>query len=137
MSVLEIASADRARWDCVALGEVMLRLDPGEDRISRARTFRAWEGGGEYNVARGLSRTFGMRTAIVSALVDNPIGRLIEDLILAGGVDRSHLIWRPFDGVGRTVRNGLNFGCVSDNLRKGAALNAVQIAEELVRRELL
>ena len=109
MSVLEIASADRARWDCVALGEVMLRLDPGEDRISRARTFRAWEGGGEYNVARGLSRTFGMRTAIVSALVDNPIGRLIEDLILAGGVDRSHLIWRPFDGVGRTVRNGLNF----------------------------
>jgi len=109
VSVLEIASADRARWDCVALGEVMLRLDPGEDRISRARTFRAWEGGGEYNVARGLSRTFGMRTAIVSALVDNPIGRLIEDLILAGGVDRSHLIWRPFDGVGRTVRNGLNF----------------------------
>ena len=109
MSVLEIAPADGARWDCVALGEVMLRLDPGEDRISRARTFRAWEGGGEYNVARGLSRTFGMRTAIVTALVDNPIGRLIEDLILAGGVDRSHLIWRPFDGVGRTARNGLNF----------------------------
>ncbi len=109
MSVLEIAPADGARWDCVALGEVMLRLDPGEDRISRARTFRAWEGGGEYNVARGLSRSFGMRTAIVTALVDNPIGRLVEDLILAGGVDRSHLIWRPFDGVGRTARNGLNF----------------------------
>ena len=109
MSVLEIAPPDKARWDCVALGEVMLRLDPGEDRISRARTFRTWEGGGEYNVARGLSRTFGMRTAIVTALVDNPIGRQIEDLILAGGVDRSHLIWRPFDGVGRTVRNGLNF----------------------------
>ena len=109
MSILEIAPADGARWDCVALGEVMLRLDPGEDRISRARTFRAWEGGGEYNVARGLSRCFGMRTAIVTALVDNPIGRLIEDLILAGGVDRSHLIWRQFDGVGRTARNGLNF----------------------------
>ena len=109
MSLLEIPPAGGARWDCVALGEVMLRLDPGEDRISRARAFRAWEGGGEYNVARGLSRTFGMRTAIVTALVDNPIGRLIEDLILAGGVDRSHLIWRPFDGVGRAARNGLNF----------------------------
>ena len=109
MSVLEIAPADKRRWDCVALGEVMLRLDPGEDRISRARAFRVWEGGGEYNVARGLSRCFGLRTAIVTALVDNPIGRLIEDLILAGGVDRSHLIWRSFDGVGRTARNGLNF----------------------------
>jgi 2-dehydro-3-deoxygluconokinase len=109
VSALEIAPADAARWDCVALGEVMLRLDPGEDRISRARTFRAWEGGGEYNVARGLSRCFGMRTAIVTALVDNPIGRLVEDLILAGGVDRSHLMWRPFDGVGRAARNGLNF----------------------------
>ncbi len=109
MAILNIAPADGARWDCVALGEVMLRLDPGEDRISRARTFRTWEGGGEYNVARGLSRTFGMRTAVVTALVDNPIGRLVEDLILAGGVDRSHLIWRPFDGVGRTARNGLNF----------------------------
>jgi 2-dehydro-3-deoxygluconokinase len=109
MSLLEIASADETRWDCVALGEVMLRLDPGEDRVSRARTFRAYEGGGEYNVARGLSRTFGLRTTVVTALVDNPIGHLIEDLILAGGVDRSHLIWRSFDGVGRSSRNGLNF----------------------------
>jgi 2-dehydro-3-deoxygluconokinase len=109
VSALEIAAADAARWDCVALGEVMLRLDPGEDRISRARTFRVWEGGGEYNVARGLSRSFGMRTAVVTALVDNPIGRLVEDLIMAGGVDRSHLMWRPFDGVGRAARNGLNF----------------------------
>ena len=109
MTVLETMDPGAARWDCVALGEVMLRLDPGEDRISRARSFRAWEGGGEYNVARGLSRTFGLRTAVVTALVDNPIGRLIEDLILAGGVDRSHLLWRPFDGVGRTARNGLNF----------------------------
>lgn len=109
MSLLEIGSAEETRWDCVALGEVMLRLDPGEDRISRARTFRAWEGGGEYNVARGLSRCFGLRTTIVSALVDNPVGRLLEDLILAGGVDRSHVLWRPFDGVGRSSRNGLNF----------------------------
>jgi 2-dehydro-3-deoxygluconokinase len=109
MSVLQIIPREEARWDCVALGEVMLRLDPGESRISRARAFTAYEGGGEYNVARGLSRSFGLRTAVVTALVDNPIGRLIEDLILAGGVDRSHLLWRKFDGVGDESRNGLNF----------------------------
>src|SRR5664280_716260 len=79
------------------------------DSISRARTFRVCEGGGEYNVARGLSRCFGLRTTIVTALVDNPIGHLIEDLLMAGGVDRSHLIWRAFDGVGQESRNGLNF----------------------------
>jgi 2-dehydro-3-deoxygluconokinase len=93
----------------VALGEVMLRLDPGEARVSTARTFAVCEGGGEYNVARGLRRCFGMRTALVSALADNPVGHLIEDLILRGGVDQGHLRWVPYDGVGRTVRNGLNF----------------------------
>lgn len=87
----------------------MLRLDPGEGRIATTRTFRAWEGGGEYNVARGLRRCFGLRTTIVTALADNPVGRLIEDLMLQGGVDLSHVRWAPFDGVGRTVRNGLNF----------------------------
>lgn len=97
------------RWDLVALGEVMLRLDPGEDRIAHARQFRAWEGGGEYNVARGLKRCFGMRTAVVTAFADNPIGRLIEDLIYQGGVDQSHVRWVEYDGVGRAVRNGLNF----------------------------
>ena len=101
--------AGEVRWDCVALGEVMIRLDPGEDRTSRARSFRVWEGGGEYNVARGLSRVFGLRSTIVTALVDNPVGRLVEDLMLEGGVDLSHVIWRPFDGVGRQARNGLNF----------------------------
>jgi 2-dehydro-3-deoxygluconokinase len=109
MSPLRIRSAAETRWDCVALGEVMLRLDPGEDRVSRARSFRAWEGGGEYNVARGLSRSFGMRASVVTALVDNPVGRLIEDMMLAGGVDLSHVLWRPFDGVGKRARNGLNF----------------------------
>ena len=97
------------RFDLVALGEVMLRLDPGEGRIATARSFRAWEGGGEYNVARGLSRCFGLRTAVVTALADNEIGRLLEGLVLAGGVDTSMVRWLPFDGVGRTVRNGLNF----------------------------
>ena len=97
------------RWDLLSLGEVMLRFDPGEARIVGSRTFRVWEGGGEYNVARGLRRCFNLRTAIVTALVDNPVGRLVEDLILQGGVDTSHLHWQPFDGVGRDARNGIYF----------------------------
>ncbi len=97
------------RWDCLSLGEVMLRLDPGEGRIHTARHFQVWEGGGEYNVARGLRRCFGLRTAIATALADNPVGRLAEDLILQGGVDTSLIRWVGYDGVGRTVRNGLNF----------------------------
>jgi 2-dehydro-3-deoxygluconokinase len=95
--------------DLVSLGEVMLRLDPGEDRIHTARRFRVWEGGGEYNVARGLRRCFGQRTAVVTALVDNAVGRLVEDLILQGGVDVRYLQWVPFDGIGEAARNGLNF----------------------------
>lgn len=87
----------------------MLRLDPGDARIHTARKFKVWEGGGEYNVARGLRRCFGMRAAIVTALVDNPVGRLVEDLMLQGSVDLSHLKWAKYDGVGREVRNGLNF----------------------------
>jgi 2-dehydro-3-deoxygluconokinase len=106
---LRVRPADESRWDLVALGEVMLRLDPGEGRIHTARTFQAWEGGGEYNVARGLRRCFRMRTTVVTAFADNPIGRLIEDLILQGGVDTSHVVWVPYDGIGRSVRNGLNF----------------------------
>jgi len=101
-------SAD-ARYDLVALGAVMLRLDPGEGRIRNARRFEVWEGGGEYNVARGLRRCFGLRAAVVTALVDNEIGRLVEDCMLQGGVDTSHVLWRPFDGTGRELRNGLNF----------------------------
>jgi 2-dehydro-3-deoxygluconokinase len=93
----------------IALGEVMLRLDPGEDRIATARSFRVWEGGGEYNVVRGLQRCFGQRTALVSALADNPIGRLLEGLLREGGVDLRWLQWVPYDGIGRSVRNGLNF----------------------------
>ncbi|SFO01943.1 2-dehydro-3-deoxygluconokinase [Streptomyces sp. cf124] len=95
--------------DVIALGEVMLRFDPGESRIRTARTFQVWEGGGEYNVARGLRRCFGLRTAVVTALADNAVGRLVEDLILQGGVDTSLIRWVPGDGVGRVARNGLNF----------------------------
>jgi 2-dehydro-3-deoxygluconokinase len=106
---LQIRPAADTRYDAVSLGEVMLRLDPGEGRIRTARQFRAWEGGGEYNVARGLRRAFGLRTAVVTALADNEIGRLVEDLVLQGGVDTSHIRWVPYDGIGREVRNGLNF----------------------------
>jgi 2-dehydro-3-deoxygluconokinase len=106
---LKIKKAEECEFDAVSLGEIMLRLDPGEGRIHTARSFRVWEGGGEYNVARGLRRCFGMRTAVVSAFADNPVGRMIEDLILQGGVDTSFIHWIPYDGIGRTVRNGLNF----------------------------
>jgi 2-dehydro-3-deoxygluconokinase len=106
---VKVRDAAGTRYDLVSLGEVMLRLDPGDGRVATTRTFTAWEGGGEYNVARGLRRCFGLRTAIVTALVDNPVGRLVEDLMLQGGTDLSHVRWVADDGVGRKARNGLNF----------------------------
>ncbi len=109
MPILDTKPPGSAKYDLLALGEIMLRLDPGEGRIRTAREFKVWEGGGEYNVARGLRRCFGMKTAICTALADNDIGRLIEDLILQGGVDTEFVRWVPFDGVGRISRNGLNF----------------------------
>lgn len=108
MPDLTLRPPGSCRWDCVSLGEVMLRLDPGDGRIHTTRTFQAWEGGGEYNVARGLRRCFGLRTAVVTALADNPVGRLVEDLMLQGGVEQ-RVTWVKYDGVGRAVRNGLNF----------------------------
>jgi 2-dehydro-3-deoxygluconokinase len=109
MPDLAIRPAGDCRYDALSLGEVMLRLDPGEGRVRTARSFRVWEGGGEYNVARGLRRTFGLRTAVVTALADNEVGRLVEDFVLTGGVDTELIRWVPYDGTGRTVRNGLNF----------------------------
>jgi 2-dehydro-3-deoxygluconokinase len=106
---LVLRPKERCRWDLVSLGEVMLRFDPGDERISTARTFRVWEGGGEYNVARALRRCFGLRTSIVTALADNPVGRLLESLMLEGGVDLSHLRWVNYDGIGRESRNGIYF----------------------------
>jgi 2-dehydro-3-deoxygluconokinase len=106
---LAIRPAEDCRFDLVALGEIMLRFDPGEARVRNARSFRVWEGGGEYNVARGLRRCFGMRTAVVTAFADNDVGRLLEDFVLQGGVDTSLVRWVPYDGIGRAVRNGLNF----------------------------
>jgi 2-dehydro-3-deoxygluconokinase len=106
---VRIRPPEACRYDIVALGEVMLRLDPGEGRIRTTRAFQVWEGGGEYNVARGLRRCFGQRAAVVTALADNDVGRLLEDLILQGGVDTAWINWIPYDGVGRAIRNGLNF----------------------------
>jgi 2-dehydro-3-deoxygluconokinase len=109
MNSIQPKAAESCKWDCLSLGEVMLRLDPGEERIHTSRHFRVWEGGGEYNVARGLRRCFSMRTAVITAFATNAIGQLLEDLILQGGVDSSLIRWVPYDGIGRTVRNGLNF----------------------------
>ncbi len=106
---IPIKSAESCQYDILSLGEIMLRLDPGEGRVRTARQFRAWEGGGEYNVARGLRKCFGLRAAVVTAFAENEVGRLIEDFILQGGVDTRFIQWMPYDGLGRTVRNGLNF----------------------------
>jgi 2-dehydro-3-deoxygluconokinase len=106
---LPIKPQGSCAFDQISLGEIMLRLDPGEGRIRTARQFTSWEGGGEYNVARGLRKCFGMKTAVVSAFVDNEVGHLIEDFIMQGGVATDFLLWRPDDGIGRSVRNGLNF----------------------------
>lgn len=106
---IPIKSAESCRYDILSLGEVMLRLDPGEGRVRAARQFQAWEGGGEYNVARGLRKCFGMRSAVVTAFADNEVGRLVEDFIMQGGVDTRLIKWMPYDGIGREVRNGLNF----------------------------
>lgn len=106
---LELRKKEDCTFDMISLGEIMLRLDPGDARIRTARSFRVWEGGGEYNVARGLRKCFGLKTAAVTALADNEIGRLVEDFILQGGVDTSLIKWVKYDGIGRTVRNGLNF----------------------------
>ena len=108
MPELTLRPSDSCRWDCVALGEVMLRLDPGNLRVHTTRSFQVWEGGGEYNVARGLKRCFGLDTAIITALADNPVGRLVEDMMFQGGVEQ-RVTWVKYDGVGRAVRNGLNF----------------------------
>lgn len=106
---LEMKSQDECAFAAVSLGEVMLRLDPGDRRIRTTRNFDVSEGGGEYNVIRGLRKVFGLKTAAITALADNEIGRLVEDLVLQGGVDTQFIKWFDFDGVGRRVRNGLNF----------------------------
>ncbi|MEX1117645.1 MAG: sugar kinase [Terrimicrobiaceae bacterium] len=106
---IHVKSKKDTAYDIISLGEVMLRLDPGEGRIRTSRRFQAWEGGGEYNVARGLRRCFGQRAGIITAFAKNEVGLLLEDFILQGGVDTAFIKWVDYDGIGRTVRNGLNF----------------------------
>ncbi len=106
---IDIKPSDSCEYACVSLGEVMLRLDPGEGRSHTTRQFQAWEGGGEYNVTRGLRRCFGLKTAVITAFADNPVGRLVEDFIMRGGVETDRITLVDYDGIGRTVRNGLNF----------------------------
>lgn len=137
MNALILRPPDECRWDVVALGEVMLRLDPGEGRVRTARSFAVSEGGGEYNVARGLRRAFGLRASVVSAIGANDVGLLLEDLILQGGVDTSHIVWKPVDGIGWTNRNPLNFtergfgvrGAVGVSDRAHSATGALTVDE--------
>lgn len=130
---IKLRKAEDCRWDILSLGEVMLRLDPGDGRIRNTRNFTVWEGGGEYNVARGLRRCFAQRATVVTAAPDNDAGRLLEDLMLQGGVDLSHLIWRPYDGIGRQSRQGLNFTERGFGIRgaKGVSDRAHTAASEL------
>ena len=106
---LDIKSAESCRWDAISLGEVMLRFDPDFGRVRTTRQFRVSEGGGEYNVSRALKKVFRLRTAIVTALVDNEIGHLVEDLMMTGGLDLRYVKWVPHDGIGLSARVGLNF----------------------------
>ena len=115
---LKLRPKEECKFDEISLGEIMLRLDPGEGRIKTSRTFRAWEGGGEYNVARGLRRCFGMRTGVVTAFAENEVGYLLEDLILQGGVDTSLIRWVPFDGIGRSAPSRIRSG-KHGSVRKG------------------
>lgn len=133
MAEIKLRKAEDCRWDCVSLGEIMLRLDPGDTRVRTTRSFRVWEGGGEYNVTRGLRRCFGQRTAVVTGIVDNEVGHLLEDLMLQGGVDLSHVKWMSFDGIGRKTRVGLNFVEKGYGVRaaKGTSDRAYSAASQL------
>lgn len=109
MEELKIKKREDCRWDAAALGEIMLRFDPGEGRIKTARHFNVWEGGGEYNVVRGLRKCFKLKTAVVTGIPETDLGYLLEDFICQGGVDYSYSRWFPYDGIGRENRQGLNF----------------------------
>ena len=131
MSSLTIKPASACRFDEVSLGEVMVRLDPGEGRIHTTRSFQVWEGGGEYNVARAMRKCWGKRATAVTALPVNDLGWLVEDLMMQGGVDTSKIIWREFDGLGRNTRVGLNFTEKGFGIR--AACSAAAIASPATR----
>ena len=93
VSYKDIKPADACRYDAVSLGEVMLRLDPFDVPMAHARVLRVFQGGGETNVACGLAYTFGLRTAVLTALVEDHIGLNIRNQLREAGVDTSHIIW--------------------------------------------
>ena len=128
---LNLRPKSECKFDAVSLGEVMLRLDPGEGRIRTARSFRAWEGGGEYNVIRGLHKCFGMDTAVITAFADNEVGKLMKDFIEQGGVNTSLIYWKKTDGIGRICRNGINFtgGAVGCSDRANTAISQAKPEE--------
>ncbi len=138
MSALNLRPASDCRYDILSLGEVMIRLDPGDNRIHTTRSFRVWEGGGEYNVARGLRRCFKKRAAVVTAIPDNAVGRLLEDLMLQGGVNLEYVKWVPFDGIGREVRVGLNFTEKGFGIRaaKGCSDRGLSAASQLKKGDI-
>jgi len=116
MAEFQIKSKDECKYDAVSLGEVMMRIDPMDVPTARARNARIWHGGGETNVAEGLSYCFGFRTAVVTALVDDGIGRNIENQMREAGVDTSHIVWFNTKGEGKfstdqkgSLMNGINF----------------------------
>jgi 2-dehydro-3-deoxygluconokinase len=138
MAQLDMKPKSECKWDCVSLGEIMLRLDPGEGRVRTARSFTVWEGGGEYNVTRALKRCFGLDTAVVTAIPDNDVGWLLQDFLYQGGVDTSHVKWVPYDGIGREVRLGLNFTERGFGVRaaKGVADRANSAASQLKKGDI-
>ena len=135
--MLNYKAKESCAFDALSLGEIMLRFDPADGRIHTTRTFNVWEGGGEYNVVRGLRRCFGLRSAVVTAFADNAVGRLVEDFILQGGVDTRFIKWVKYDGIGREVRNGLTFvekgfgirGAKSCSDRGNTAVSQLKVGE--------
>ncbi len=113
----QIKPAAACQYDGVSLGEVMLRLDPFDMPTGRARWLRVFQGGGETNVACGLAFTFGLRAAIVTALVDDDIGKNIRNQLRESGVDTRQIIWFNTKNDGTrfstdakgTLMNGINF----------------------------
>ncbi len=119
---LRIKKEQDVSYDLVSLGECMIRLSPpGHQRIELTPVFEAYAGGGEYNVAYALAR-YGMRTAFVSRLVDNPLGHFIRNHAQTSGMDFKEVVWVKYDGSGRADRIGLNFTEVGTGVRASVTM---------------
>lgn len=89
---------DACALDFLALGALVNRLDPGMIPFRKARTVDIHVSGGEYNVAAGLSDCFGLRTAIATAMVNYPLGDLVQSRVRETGVTPIYK-WFAHDGV--------------------------------------